>query len=395
MKKVLFFTHYLVGGGAEKTIINLAEYINKNRTDWEAYICVVNTDKEVEKQLTSKVIVLDSRTAPEMNKLAKAVVVLKQAKELKKVKRELGIDTCVSFLPGADLLNVLSRGKERIVMSVRNKESLFVHSIFRKFYIKYCYAHADKIVAISKRVAYDICHFFGVKEDKVVTIYNPGPDFVVSNNIPEEYETLTREKRVIITAGRLTEQKGQGYLIKAFTRIHKECPDTHLVILGKGELEDDLKNLVKKLDLEQAVSFYGFVRNPYDYIAKAELFVFSSIVEGLGNVLVETLKCGTPIVSTDCDCGPREILAPDTDFTYSTDKIEYAEYGVLVPVCSGDYFDSVSACTKEEQILARAVCDLLQNKELREKYAEKCSERIADFDIAKIVEEWIQIIGDN
>lgn len=388
MKKVLFFTHCLVGGGAEKTIINLAEYINKNRLGWEAYIGVVYTDRATEEELTTKVYVLKNATSPEMKKHEKAIVVLKQARELRKLKKELAIDTCVSFLPGADFLNVLSRGKERIVMSVRNKESFFVNSVFRKLYIKYCYAHADKIVAISKRVAYDICHFFGVKEDKVVTIYNPSPDFVVSDNVPEEFEKLIREKEVLITAGRLTEQKGQGYLIKAFSIIHKKCPNTHLLILGKGELENDLKKLVNELNLEQSVSFYGFVRNPYDYIARAEIFVFSSIVEGLGNVLVETLKCGTPIVSADCDCGPREILAPDTDFTYSTDKIEYAQYGVLVPVCKGDYHGEI---TVEESKMAEAVIELLNNREIIENYVKKSQERVQHFEIGQVVEQWLQV----
>lgn len=390
MKRLLFFTHHLIGGGAEKTIINLAEYINKTYSSYEAYICVVYTDSKVANELQSKVIVLESKTTPDMSKIRKVPIILKQVQELRKVKRDLNIDTCLSFLPGADLLNVLSKGKEKIIVSVRNKESFFVNSIFRKKYIQFCYKKADKIVAISKSVEADVNGFFGIPKEKIVTIYNPNADFEIGDNVTDSFRKLVDEKKVLITAGRLTKQKGQGYLIRAFSLVHDRMPDVHLVILGRGELEEELKILVKKYNLEDAVTFQGFVYNPYDYIAKADLFVFSSIVEGLGNVLVETLKCGTPIVSSDCACGPREILAPDTDILHNTDKIEYAEYGVLTPVCTCDYFaDDIS---EQEEMMAEAIIHVLSTSELAMKYQTNSAERIRDFNIDKIAAEWMKLV---
>lgn len=392
-RKVLFFTHRLVGGGAEKTIINLSEYINKNVRGWDAYICVVYNDISVAQTLVSKVIDLGIATSPEMNKLRKIPIVINQAMRLKKLKRELDIETCVSFLPGSDFLNVLSKGKEKVIISVRNKESFFVKSWMRKLYLKFCYVKADAIVAISQRVEHDICHTFGVKKDKVQTIYNPDAEFVFTDNIPEWYRELVSEKQVIITAGRLTLQKGQGYLIRAFKEVHINNPNTHLVILGQGELRQELQNLVSLLGLENAVTFGGFVHNPYDYIVKAKIFVFSSIVEGLGNVLVETLKCKTPIISTDCDCGPREILAPESLFSYSTKEIEFAEYGVLVPVCQGDYMNNLNESSWEEKILSEAILKLLEDEERMNIYKEKSGKRLESFKIDKIVSEWMEVIN--
>lgn len=393
MKKVLFFTHRLVGGGAEKTIINLAEYINKSISDWEAYIGVVYTDENIQRTLRSQVIVLSNRTTPEMNKLCKIPIVLKQARELKAIKKKMQFDTCVSFLPGSDFLNVLSKTGERVIISVRNKESFFAHSLFRKYYIKFCYVNADKIVAISNRVAYDICHFFGAPKEKVITIYNPSSETVISNQVTEEYRNLVSKKKVVITAGRLTKQKGQGYLIKAFSKVCMQIPNAHLVILGTGELETELKQLVHDLQMEDCITFMGFVNNPLDYIASADIFVFSSIVEGLGNALVEALQCGTPIISTDCDSGPRELLAPDSNYSFFTDRQENAEYGILVPVCLGDYMKNVNELTGQEKIMAEAICDMLEHADMRKQYRQRSAVRLQDFSIDRIVREWLQVIG--
>ena len=106
--------------------------------------------------------------------------------------------------------------------------------------------------------------------------------------------------------------------------------------------------------------------------------------------MVETLKCGTPIVSSDCACGPREILAPDTDILHNTDKIEYAEYGVLTPVCTCDYFaDDIS---EQEEMMAEAIIHVLSTSELAMKYQTNSAERIRDFNIDKIAAEWLKLV---
>lgn len=390
MKRVLFFTHSLVGGGAEKTIINLSEYINANYTDVTSYIGVVYDNPEVRKTLKN-VFVLSNKTKQGMKRITKIPIIIKQAIELKKLKKMLDIDTCVSFLPGSDFLNVLSNIGEKRIISVRNKESFFATSFIKKCYIKFCYNRCDIIVAISERVKKDIVTSFGVSQEKVKVIYNPAPVIKYTNKTSDEFDTFCKGNKIILNVGRLTAQKGQAYLIRAFSKVYEERKDIRLVILGTGELENNLKMLVSKLKLDEVVLFPGFVYNPYDYIRKSDIFVFSSIVEGLGNILIECMACGIPIISTDCDCGPREILAPNTEFDKSTAEMEIAEYGILVPVCNGKS-DADVKLSKQEVIMADAIIWMISHDELQFDYKNRSKQRLKDFEISKIISEWMKII---
>lgn len=381
--RLLFFTHRLVGGGAEKTVVNLVEYINQSCEGYEAYIGVVYDDETVHQKLDC-VYVLGSKTEPTMSKLSKIPIVLKQVKELKQLKKKLDVDVCISFLPGSDFLNVLSKGREKIILSVRNKESFFVNSIFRKWYIQFCYAKADKIVALSKGVESDITGYFGVSPSKVQTIYNPIPKRQNEEPVNDTFAKLTSGKRIVITAGRLTEQKGQKYLIRAFKLVADKISNAHLVILGEGELREDLESEIAALHLQDYVTLMGFVYNPMDYVKEADVFVFSSVVEGLGNVLMETLREGKTIISTDCDFGPREMLAPDTYFGAKTKDVEYAMYGVLVP-------DKVDEETKVCK-LAEAMVQILEKRSVQTHYESVAIERAKDFEVGSIVTEWLEVI---
>jgi glycosyltransferase involved in cell wall biosynthesis len=136
---------------------------------------------------------------------------------------------------------------------------------------------------------------------------------------PVDHPWLTKPGApVIVGAGRLTRQKDFPTLIRAFARARAQRP-CRLIILGNGELEAQLIALAKELKVEHDLSLPGFVANPYAYMARAQLFVLSSLWEGSPNVLTEALALGVPVVSTDCPSGPREILAG-------------GEYGTLVPM---------------------------------------------------------------
>jgi glycosyltransferase involved in cell wall biosynthesis len=135
--------------------------------------------------------------------------------------------------------------------------------------------------------------------------------------------------------GRLQQQKDYPTLLHAFAQVRQTRP-VHLLILGEGKERAQLEELIKKLGLEDDVSMPGFVMNPYAYMARASMFVLSSRWEGLPTVLIEALCCGTPVVSTDCPSGPREILKD-------------GQYGQLVPV-------------GEANALAQAIASTLDSK---------------------------------
>jgi glycosyltransferase involved in cell wall biosynthesis len=136
---------------------------------------------------------------------------------------------------------------------------------------------------------------------------------------PVSHPWLAREgPPLVLSVGRLVRTKDQATLLKAFRRVldRREC---RLLILGEGRQRPKLEALVTKLRIAGAVELPGFVSNPFPYMAGADLFVLSSVFEGFGNVLAESLALGTPCVSTDCKSGPGEILGN-------------GRFGKLVPV---------------------------------------------------------------
>ena len=181
--------------------------------------------------------------------------------------------------------------------------------IKRQHFGRVCFPDANGIIAVSKDLAKEMTTVLGLASDRVTTIYNPV--------ITSEFETLAQEKPdhpwmtveeppVILACGRLASQKDYPTLLRAFARLENE--HIRLVILGKGKLEMALKALSCELDIAQRVSFAGWVSNPLAFMSRVRLFVLSSRWEGLGNVLIEAMGCGCPVVSTDCVAGPREIL---------------------------------------------------------------------------------------
>ena len=182
-------------------------------------------------------------------------------------------------------------------------------------------------------------------------------------------------------------------MIKAFAKVKKVIPNAKLVILGEGELEGKLKQLTQKLDIKEDVYFLGFQKNPFKYISKSKVFVLSSLHEGFPNALAEAMACGIPVISTDCLSGPREILAPDevnkSDIEYN---LNYNRYGMLLPVCDGNFNLSNLSLTKEEEMMADTIISLLKDKDLRNHFSKQAMIRIKDFDIKNIIKQWESII---
>lgn len=216
--------------------------------------------------------------------------------------------------------------RARVVVSVHTTLSMVVnHTNHRGRLIPYiarwCYGWADGIVAVSRGVADDLSNAIRLPRERIRVIYNP----VV---VPEIFELAREpvnhswfragEPPVVLSVGRLTAAKDYPTLLRAFSQVIKVRP-MRLVVLGEGEERARLEAKVLGLGLEDIVSLPGFAKNPYAYMSKAKVFVLSSAWEGFGNVLVEAMAVGTPVVATDCPNGPAEIL-------------ENGKYGRLVPV---------------------------------------------------------------
>jgi glycosyltransferase involved in cell wall biosynthesis len=132
-------------------------------------------------------------------------------------------------------------------------------------------------------------------------------------------DTPDADGPLVYTVGRLEDAKDLPTLLRAFERVHERRPDARLVVAGTGSRLADLRAQAGRASAAEAITFPGYVDNAYAGMAAADVFVLSSRHEGLPTVILEALACGTPVVSTDCPSGPREILADGT-------------FGPLVPV---------------------------------------------------------------
>ena len=209
-----------------------------------------------------------------------------------------------------------------IICSIR---SAVIHS--KKFKIKAykkLLVHADWVHVVSSDIAPEIVKMGNYPKEKITAILNPiyFPSISVLASQPAEHPWIVEKDenkfKIVLAIGRLAEQKNFFLLLKAFALVHQNL-NSRLIILGEGKERSRLQALITKMNLNKYVSMPGWVTNPYSYLARSDIFVLTSNLEGCPNVLIEALACGCPIVATDCPHGPREIL-------------DNGRYGTLVPM---------------------------------------------------------------
>ncbi len=173
------------------------------------------------------------------------------------------------------------------------------------------YLRADAVVANSQGAATDLARLLHTAQSNVRVIYNPTYDLTIATRGQQPVEHpwfQSRDIPIILSIGRLVEQKNFGTLIRAFALLRKQGVRARLVILGEGHQRTTLENLARELGVDNDLALLGFVTNPYAYLSRATIFALSSLYEGLPNVLIEAAGLNIPIVAMDCPSGPREIL---------------------------------------------------------------------------------------
>lgn len=265
----------------------------------------------------------------------------------------------------------------RVVATVHNtrgsvdREAQSLGQRLLPFWIRRFYGWADAVVAVSGGVAEDLARITGRPPESFQVIHNP----VVTPEIAARAEAeldepwfRPGEPPVVLGAGRLTGQKDFGTLIRAFTLARRRA-SARLVILGEGEERERLEALAREMGVEDDVALPGFVDNPYKYMARAAVFVLSSRWEGFGNVLVEALAVGTPVVATDCPSGPSEIL-------------EGGRWGALVPPGS------------PEALAAAVERSLERGREAEAERARRVA-RAQEFSVDAALDRYVKVLFDD
>ncbi len=374
-KKIVIFINSLDGGGAERVVSTL---LNNLIEKYECHLILM--ENKISYELDSRINVISLDEKSNQNGIVKLLRLPIIAYKLNKIIKKYNFPVVLSFLHRANYINILSKYfsnhkafiSERIASSSLYSDNSITSKI-SNILINKLYNKSDLIISVSKAIVEDLKIHYQIKSKQRV-IYNPYDIENIRKQSDQSVNVNIDKDKSIITVGSFSKRKNHQMLIKAFSKIDKN--DVKLYILGKGEEEDNLKNLVKELKLQDKVIFLGFDNNPYKYLAKCGIFVLSSNSEGFPNVLVEAMICGCSVLSTDCLSGPREILAPNTNIDFQlVDKIEKSEYGLLTSINS-------------EKKMKEALDLLIRDNYLRKQYSSLTDKRVEDFRLRKIIHEY-------
>ena len=382
-RKIAILCRSLSGGGAEKTAANLSIFLKDH---YEVHIICLNTRNSTYEYSG---LLHDLKTNPTGNIILKIIHFISRLIKLSMIVKKERFDCVISFTSTPNLLNsLIPYTWTRKIVSIRNDISIERVSKLRKAKIIFFCKQSDYIVCLSRKVRDSVINEYGIDPGKVTTIYNACEKNNLSIRSLENKKEFEKYRPYILNVGRLADQKGQKYLIKAFNMIKDKIPNYTLLIMGQGDLDEELRKMIRELKLENSVVLYGFCENPYGAMANCEIYVCSSLYEGLGNTLIEMLAFNKPIISTDCKYGPREILCPETDLKTTErgiQRIEYGKYGVLIPSINESSDESVI-------VMGNAIAELLKSKE-KMNYYKRCSlENANRFGEDEIVRQWIKSI---
>ncbi|NJP08631.1 MAG: glycosyltransferase [Leptolyngbyaceae cyanobacterium RU_5_1] len=322
---VSFFLPALAGGGAERAMLHLSQGFAERGFSTDLVLAKAEGDYLSTVPDSIRVVDLQAHFPVLISKTIALRRYLQQ-------EQPAALFSALDILSSAIWAQRLAGVTTRIVMCVQTHLSCqfrdhqpYTMGKIRPQFVRWFYPWADAIVAASRGVAEDVSQMSGVPVDQIHVIHNPVVTPDVLNKLQAAIDHpwfASGEPPVILGVGRLVSQKDFPTLIDAFARVRQQRP-SRLMILGEGDDRPKLEAQIRTLGLQQDVALPGFVDNPYAYMANASVFALSSIFEGFGNVVAEAMAAGTPIVSTDCESGPAEILAN-------------GKFGKLVPVSNAD-----------------------------------------------------------
>ncbi|MBN2406731.1 MAG: glycosyltransferase [Elusimicrobia bacterium] len=363
--KILFVLDSLHIGGAQRAFINILRYIDRDM--FEVGLALVKKAGELTELLPEDIAVYD------MNCQAARYALFRTAGIIRKFSPDIVFSTLSYINELVYLSRKLVRNPPPAVMRCANFESinLGTESFLTRMLMKKAYGSADRVIALTRTMREDLSDSFGIDGGKISVISNMVDSAAVGKDAEEDVEEdLFRHRRevpYVIGAGSLTRQKGFDYLLKGFAQYRKE-KEMKLIIIGEGEMRDELVKLASILKIENDLYMPGQKANPYKYIAKCDVFVLSSLWEGFPNVLLEAMACGVPVISTSCQSGPSEIITSGLN-------------GILVPAEDADS-------------IAHALKRVVEDFEYRNELARNAKETVSGYSPDIIIREYEKIFKE-
>ena len=363
-RHVALYLPSLRGGGAEQVMVNLANGFAKRgiRTD----LVLAKAEGPYLGSVSGSVNIIDLHSRRVLTSLPALVFYLR------KVRPDVMLATVGHANVIAIMARVLSGTRHQVRLVVRETTTVGINASeaptwrgrVMPLVLRFFYPMADAIIANSMGAAKNLSIQTGIPEDRILIIGNPVDIGRIRKLSMEPLAGVPKIDAgpVIVSVGRLAQEKDFETLLYAFKAVHDAMPDVRLLILGEGELRQKLETLASDFGIADRVALPGFLSNPYPVMKHADLFVLSSRWEGLPNALLEALALGVPIVATNCPSGPAEIL-------------EDGKYGKLVTV--GD-----------TQAMADAIVGALGNSP----DMDILIKRAEDFSVDKIVDQYLKLI---
>jgi glycosyltransferase involved in cell wall biosynthesis len=362
-KRLVIFIHSMGGGGAERVTTNLVNYwVGKG---WEVTVVTLAPRSVDFYKLHSAVKRISLDLASDSGSVVAGLWWnLRRVLAMRRVLREIEPDIALGMMTTANVLLALAKWglpKLRAIGAEHVHPPQYPLSGIWEWLRSRMYGQLDAMTALTRESADWLMTHSSARSVTVIPNAAPWP-------LPEEFLQLSpdsfcaAERHLLLAIGRLEVQKGFDRLIESFAALAKKHADWDLVILGEGSLRTKLERQTQAAGLAQRVLFPGRVGNPGSWYERADLYVMSSRFEGFGNTLAEALTYGLPVVSFDCDTGPRDIIRHELD-------------GLLV--LPGDL-----------EALTEALDRLMSDGDLRRRYGARAVEARERFSVEKIAGMW-------
>ena len=307
-----------------------------------------------------------------------------KVKQMKELKILYKIDLAISFMQYANYFNILSKGREKVILTTHSVNSEYAKYEKSAFWseetFRELYQFADLITFPSDYCREDWLRHYGDKNHITRTVYNP----VHLMEAPEKKD----KRNVVITVGRMHGIKRQWHLIKSFKLVKEMCPDSRLILLGEGELRPKLEEIIEQYDLADDVEMPGNVNNVQDYLAQAKVFAMTSRCEAMPCSVLEALSAGVPVVACDTPGGIREELGIARESQNAKYPLR-GECGIITPYIEDNDIDDIS---EHERAMANEIVRLLKEDALREEMAAAAVRMAERFKPDTIGNVWIEDI---
>ena len=341
-RHIVFVINSLVGGGAERALINIIGGLENELRDCRA--CLVLLDQLPQAYEAPAFVekhVLDSR-----ERFGASLV------NLTRSLHSLKPDVVVSFLSRANCANVFAAGILGYPALISERVHTSSHfgggfsAGLQKAIVGFFYRRARKIIAVSSGVERDLVGNFGVAPDRVTVIHNPIDTQKLMRLSQQGAASADWPASYIAAVGRLVPNKNFAMTLRAFAASGEKGS---LVIMGEGPERPALEALAAELGIADRVLTPGYMANPFPVIAGAKYLVSSSNAEGFPNAIVEAMALGRPVIATDCESGPANILSPN--IVPSKNGVTKGEFGLLAPVERPDLLAEAMKLFQDEAVL--------------------------------------------